>query len=432
MSEVTADERGLDLYGESTVVVEGAVEARGCRVRVRRSGGALCTVVDAGRTAERTSTGPLTRDLLMGLLPSGPGLTEVRAAAAAQDLEPPVVPEVVEAWVAGTAAVLGAVGRGADGRRDGELRVTTLVGVRRALAWSSQGRVFRTVATPFCRVRVTVHGGGVSGVESWSGDVLPDVATAESLGAAAVARRSDLAHAVPVPTTRADVVLSGRAAGYLVHEAIGHALEGTRASAGHAVRRAGGRRLDPMLTVVEDARSPQAWVPARYDDEGTSTGPVVLVAEGAVVDTLTVSRERSLSGAHRGGNARRSGLSGARPRMRHTILAPGADDADQVMASVRTGIYVDEVDYASADPRDGDFSLRVERARLIDRGVLGPPLRTHFLRGSVAALEHVEALGSDVSVDRGMCGRGGQWVPVSYSAPTLRLGALSVVGEADA
>jgi hypothetical protein len=428
---VTGDVRGLDLFGETTIVVDGELQGRAARVRVKRTGGALCTVVGTDVTTERTVTGPLTRDLLGGLLASvsSPGLTAARAAAAALEPVSPVTPEVVDAWVRGMAAVLKAAGRGADRQIPGELRVTSLLGVRRAVAWSAQEQVFRTVTTPFCRVRVTVSRNGLSGVESWGGDGLPDVGTAEALGAEAARRHSDLVRAVPVPNAPAGVVLSGRAAGYLVHEAIGHALEGTRASAGNALRQNGGRALDPVLTVVEDAGSPHAWVSARYDDEGTATSPVVLVAEGKVVDTLTMTRERSLSGMYRGGNGRRSSLSVARPRMRHTVLVPGVEDADRIVGSVRSGIYVDEVDFASADPRSGGFTLRAERARLIDRGALGPPLRPHFLRGSVAELQHVDALASDAAVDRGMCGRGGQWVPVSYSAPTMRLTGLTVVGD---
>jgi TldD protein len=241
--------------------------------------------------------------------------------------------------------------------------------------------------------------------------------------------------AAPAPAGTFMVVLSSRAGGTMVHEACGHGLEGDFADKGLSVYtgRQGEQVASPLITVVDDGTLPGRRGTCRYDDEGTPTSRVVLIENGILKGFLHSRRSARHLGESPTGNGRRESFRHLPiPRMRNTMIAPGSEDPDAILASVKDGIFVAHMGGGEVDIASGQFVFHCAEAYRIRDGKLAEPLRDATLAGNgPEILRTIDRVGSDLGFQVGTCGKDGQGVPVADAQPTLRIPAI-VVGGATA
>jgi TldD protein len=309
------------------------------------------------------------------------------------------------------------------------------------LRFSRQWRVMRvassdgltgTSASVHTLVRVDLrHGDGAGWARRALGPAEP-VLPADAgprLVAAAIADADGAGPAAAPPSGAYPVVFAPSEAGLLVHEAIGHPLEADTALAGSALwgrrdRRFAGAPLD----VAEDPSSAEAWVPAVVDEEGSPCRPVRLVAGGIVCDVVSDRETAAALGRPPTGHARRGAYSSPpMPRVRHTVVAAGADG--DLVAGTGDGILVERISAADADPVRGTFTVRVERGRHLRAGRPAAPLADFTVRGDLDDFASLDGIGGSCEVGQAICGRAGHWLPISYVSPALRFGRLAVFGR---
>jgi TldD protein len=235
------------------------------------------------------------------------------------------------------------------------------------------------------------------------------------------------------PAGRMTVVLAGRAGGTMIHEAIGHGLEGDAAMKGLSIYsgRLGEKVASELVTVIDDATIEGARGSYRFDDEGTPAGRTVAVENGILRAFLLDRRSGARMGGPSTGNGRREDFR-HRPivRMSNTMIAPGRHDPDEIVASVRRGLYVARMGGGQVDTTSGDFVFNVSEAYLIENGAVAGPVRGATLIGNgPAVLAAIDMVGSDLGFDIGTCGKEGQHVPVSDAQPTIRIPEITVGGE---
>jgi TldD protein len=242
--------------------------------------------------------------------------------------------------------------------------------------------------------------------------------------------------AEPAPAGVMDVVLGPGWPGILLHEAVGHGLEGdfnrkkTSAFAGLM----GERVAAPGVTVVDDGTIPDRRGSISFDDEGTPSGRNVLIEDGILVGFMQDRQNARLMGVPATGNGRRESYAHApMPRMTNTIMLGGTADPKDVLAELKDGIYAVGFGGGQVDITNGKFVFSCTEAYRVKDGKIGAPVKGATLIGDGAtALKHVRAIGNDMTLDPGMgnCGKNGQWVPVGVGQPTLLIGGLTVGGSA--
>ena len=228
------------------------------------------------------------------------------------------------------------------------------------------------------------------------------------------------------------VVFGPVAAGVLVHETIGHALEADNALAGSALWAARGRQVTHVgFTVTEDGRAESAWERVVFDEEGAPLAAAPLLVGGVVVGVVSdLESARRLGADASTGNARRgSFVHRPAPRTRHTVLAPGDDDTGAIIGDTADGILVESIDIGQADTRSGRFTMRAREAREIRHGVAGRLLSGFTVAGDLSDFARLDAIGNDSHPVHALCGRDGHWLPISGVANTLRLPGLTVHGS---
>ena len=240
----------------------------------------------------------------------------------------------------------------------------------------------------------------------------------------------------PAPAGEMEVVLGPGWPGILLHEAIGHGLEGdfnrkkTSAFAGLL----GSRIATPDVTVVDDGTIPDRRGSLTVDDEGTPTGRTVLIEDGVLVGYMQDRLNARLMGAAPTGNGRRQSYAHApMPRMTNTVMLAGTATAEDMIASVRRGLYAVNFGGGQVDITSGKFVFSASEAYLIEDGKVTAPVKGATLIGNGPdALTKVTMVGNDMALDPGVgtCGKNGQGVPVGVGQPTLKLAALTVGGTA--
>ncbi|MFZ5750984.1 MAG: metalloprotease TldD [Pseudomonadota bacterium] len=233
-----------------------------------------------------------------------------------------------------------------------------------------------------------------------------------------------------------DVVLGPGWPGILLHEAIGHGLEGdfnrkkTSAFAGLM----GSRIAAPGVTVVDDGTIPDRRGSISVDDEGTPSGRTVLIEDGILVGYMQDRQNARLMGVAPTGNGRRESFAHApMPRMTNTIMLGGDADPASILADLKDGIYAVGFGGGQVDITNGKFVFSCTEAYRVKNGVIGAPVKGVTLIGDGAtALRQIRAIGNDMALDPGIgnCGKQGQWVPVGVGQPTLMIGGLTVGGSA--
>jgi TldD protein len=233
-----------------------------------------------------------------------------------------------------------------------------------------------------------------------------------------------------------DVALGPGWPGILLHEAVGHGLEGdfnrrgTSAFAGLM----GQRVAAPGVTVVDDGTLPDRRGSISIDDEGTPSGRTVLIEDGILTGFMQDRQNARLMGVAPTGNGRRESFAHIpMPRMTNTLMLAGTADPAAIVAEVRDGIYAVGFGGGQVDITSGKFVFSCTEAYRVRNGRIGAPVRGATLIGDGAtALQHIRAVGSDMALDPGIgnCGKAGQWVPVGVGQPTLLIGGLTVGGSA--
>ena len=240
--------------------------------------------------------------------------------------------------------------------------------------------------------------------------------------------------AVDAPAGTMPVVLGPGWPGVLLHEAIGHGLEGdfirkgTSAFAG----RVGERVATPLCTVVDDGTLPDRRGSLTIDDEGAATERTVLIEEGRLARFMQDKLNARLMGQSPTGNGRRESFAHLpMPRMTNTYMLPGPHDPGEIIASVDNGLYAVNFGGGQVDITSGKFVFSASEAYLIEGGRVTRPVRGATLIGNGPdVLTRVSMVGNDLELDEGVgvCGKEGQSVPVGVGQPTLKVDSLTVGG----
>jgi TldD protein len=244
--------------------------------------------------------------------------------------------------------------------------------------------------------------------------------------------------AVPAPAGEMNVVLGPGWPGILLHEAIGHGLEGdfnrkkTSAFAGLL----GERVAAPGVTVVDDGSIAGRRGSLTIDDEGTPTSRTVLIEDGILKGYMQDRQNARLMGVAPTGNGRRQSYgSNVMPRMTNTFMLGGNTPPEEIIASVDKGIYATNFGGGQVDITNGKFVFSCTEAYLIENGKVTAPIKGATLIGSgPESLTRVKMVGNDLKLDTGVgiCGKNGQSVPVGVGQPTVRLDGITVGGTAQA
>ncbi|MBR0643607.1 metalloprotease TldD [Plastoroseomonas hellenica] len=241
---------------------------------------------------------------------------------------------------------------------------------------------------------------------------------------------------VPAPAGEMEVVLGNGWPGILLHEAIGHGLEGdfnrkgTSAFAGLL----GQRIAAPGVTVVDDGTIPDRRGSLTVDDEGTPSARNVLIEDGILKGFLQDRQNARLMGVAPTGNGRRESHAHIpMPRMTNTVMLGGDVAPTEIIASVKRGLYAVNFGGGQVDITNGKFVFSASEAYLIEDGKIGAPVKGATLIGNGPdALTKVTMVGNDMALDPGIgtCGKQGQGVPVGVGQPTLKMAGLTVGGTA--
>ena len=240
--------------------------------------------------------------------------------------------------------------------------------------------------------------------------------------------------AVGCPAGTMDVVLGPGWPGILLHEAIGHGLEGdfNRKKTSAFTDRIGERVAAPGVTVVDDGTLPNRRGSLNVDDEGTPTQRTTLIENGVLVGYLHDRLNAQLMGHEPTGNGRRESYAHLpMPRMTNTFMLAGTDEPDDILRSVHKGLYATSFGGGQVDITSGKFVFSASEAYEIENGRLGRPVKGATLIGNGPdVLTRVSRIGNDLALDNGVgtCGKDGQGGPVGVGMPTIRIDGLTVGG----
>ena len=253
----------------------------------------------------------------------------------------------------------------------------------------------------------------------------------EALRIALVNLRAD-----PAPAGVMDVVLGPGWPGILLHEAIGHGLEGdfNRKGSSAFAGLMGQQIASKGVTVLDDGTLPDRRGSLTFDDEGTPSARNVLIDDGRLVGHMQDRQNARLMGVAPTGNGRRESYEHApMPRMTNTYMQAGDSDPADILAGLKDGIYAVGFGGGQVDITNGKFVFSCTEAYRVQDGKVGAPIKGATLIGDGAtALTKIRAVGNDLQLDPGIgtCGKAGQWVPVGVGQPTLMIGGLTVGGSA--
>lgn len=242
--------------------------------------------------------------------------------------------------------------------------------------------------------------------------------------------------AEPAPAGAMDVALGPGWPGILLHEAIGHGLEGdfNRKKQSAFAGLMGQRIASKGVTVLDDGTIPDRRGSISVDDEGTPSEATTLIEDGILVSYMQDRQSARLMGVAPTGNGRRESYAHApMTRMTNTYMLGGDVAPGDIVADVKDGIYAVGFGGGQVDITNGKFVFSCTEAYKVKNGVVGAPVKGATIIGDGAtALQRIRAIGNDMALDPGMgnCGKQGQWVPVGVGQPTLLIGGLTVGGSA--
>lgn len=241
---------------------------------------------------------------------------------------------------------------------------------------------------------------------------------------------------IPAPAGEMDVVLGPGWPGILLHEAVGHGLEGdfNRKKTSAFSDRIGERVASPGVTVIDDGTLPDRRGSLTVDDEGTPSEKTVLIEDGILKGYMQDRMNARLMGMAPTGNGRRESFScQPMPRMTNTYMLGGTHEPEEILSSVKNGIYATSFGGGQVDITSGKFVFSCTEAFEIKDGKLGAPLKGATLIGTgPESMQRISMIGNDMQLDEGIgtCGKAGQGVPVGVGQPSLRIDGLTVGGTA--
>ncbi len=252
-----------------------------------------------------------------------------------------------------------------------------------------------------------------------------------------IAKTMILFDAVQPPAGEMPVVLGAGSSGILLHEAIGHGMEAdfNRKNISIYSDKIGKPIAKEFVNIIDEGTQVAARGAINVDDEGNKVGKTMLVEKGILSTYLHDSISAKHYGVKPTGNGRRQGYEFApMPRMRSTYMLPGPHKRDEIIASVKKGIYCDHFSNGQVNIGAGDFTFFVKNGFLIEDGKLTTPIKdVNIIGNGPKVLELVDMVGDDLKIDEGgwTCGKDGQMVPVSQGMPTVRVASITVGGRAD-
>ena len=260
--------------------------------------------------------------------------------------------------------------------------------------------------------------------------------TPEAIGAEAAAIAATLLGAREPEAGACAVVVGPGWGGVLVHECFGHSMEGDTIRKRTSIRatQRGEAVAARGVTIVDSGIVPYSRGSFRVDDEGTPAQRTVLVEDGVLVGFLWDLLNARLAGERPTGNGRRASYRDYPiPRMTNTYIEAGSHSPEELIGSVRRGLYCKSLGGGSVNTADGNFSFQVTEAYRIENGRIAEPVKNATLTGNgVDAMLKIEGVANDLRIDgtTGSCGKDGQWKPVGVGQPTVLFSRMTVGGTA--
>lgn len=251
----------------------------------------------------------------------------------------------------------------------------------------------------------------------------------------AVEKTTILFEAVPPPVGEMPVVLGAGSSGILLHEAIGHGMEADFNRKGTSIfaDKIGKPVAQKFVSIVDDGTQEGARGAINVDDEGNPVGKTLLVENGTLASYLHDSVSAKHYGVESTGSGRRESYQHAPiPRMRSTYMLPGPHKREEIIASVKKGIFCDAFSNGQVNIGPGDFTFYVTNGWLIEDGKLTKPVKdVNIIGNGPKVLSLIDMVGDDLVIDEGgwTCGKDGQGVPVSQGMPTVRVASITVGGR---
>ena len=320
--------------------------------------------------------------------------------------------------------------------------IVSLMGAHDSILVANQDGSLAADVRPLVRMNVTViveqngqrEQGSMGGGARTDYSCFVDQEHALEYGREAVRQALTKLEATEAPAGNMTVVLGPGWPGILLHEAIGHGLEGdfNRKGTSAFSGRVGQRVASDLCTIVDDGTLPGRRGSLSIDDEGTPTEKTVLIENGILKGYMQDKLNARLMGVKPTGNGRRESYAHTpMPRMTNTYMLPGQHDPEEIIKSVKKGLYARNFAGGQVDITSGKFVFSASEAYLIENGKITRPVKGATLIGNGPdVLTRVSMVGTDLEFDSGVgtCGKDGQSVPVGVGQPTLKIDGLTVGG----
>ncbi|AWK80920.1 TPA: metalloprotease TldD [Photobacterium damselae] len=284
------------------------------------------------------------------------------------------------------------------------------------------------------RERGSAGGGGRYGYQAFLAEDENGKSVALHFADEAIRQALVSLEAQAAPAGTMPVVLGAGWPGVLLHEAVGHGLEGDFNRKGSSMfsGQLGEQVTSSLCTIVDDGTLPDLRGSINVDDEGTPGQYNVLVEGGKLKGYMQDKHNARLMGVAPTGNGRRESYAHLpMPRMTNTYMLPGEHSPEEIIASVKKGIYAPNFGGGQVDITSGKFVFSASEAYLIENGKITTPIKGATLVGSgIEAMQQVSMVGNDLQIDKGVgvCGKAGQSIPVGVGQPTLKLDSMTVGG----
>ncbi|HIF9058084.1 TPA: metalloprotease TldD [Photobacterium damselae] len=284
------------------------------------------------------------------------------------------------------------------------------------------------------RERGSAGGGGRYGYQAFLAEDESGKSVALHFADEAIRQALVSLEAQAAPAGTMPVVLGAGWPGVLLHEAVGHGLEGDFNRKGSSMfsGQLGEQVTSSLCTIVDDGTLPDLRGSINVDDEGTPGQYNVLVEGGKLKGYMQDKHNARLMGVAPTGNGRRESYAHLpMPRMTNTYMLPGEHSPEEIIASVKKGIYAPNFGGGQVDITSGKFVFSASEAYLIENGKITTPIKGATLVGSgIEAMQQVSMVGNDLQIDKGVgvCGKAGQSIPVGVGQPTLKLDSMTVGG----
>ena len=305
----------------------------------------------------------------------------------------------------------------ADGHRAADIRPLVRIGVNVVL--HANGRTEAGSSGGGGRVMFDAH----MKPEAWKAHVREAIRVAEVN-----------LESVPAPAGEIEVVLGSGWPGVMLHEAVGHGLEGdfNRKGTSAFSGRVGEQVASRGVTVVDDGTMEERRGSITIDDEGTQSRRNVLIEDGILLGYMQDRQNARLMGVEPTGNGRRQSHEYApMPRMTNTFMENGKHDPQEIIASMKKGVYAVNFGGGQVDITSGKFVFAASEAYLVENGKIGAPIKGATLIGNGPdAMTKIDMIGNDMALDTGIgtCGKDGQSVPAGVGQPTVKMGGITVGG----